>query len=71
MRRLGAGVYETTDGRFRILRTQHDGPRGGTPQRWEIATPDRSGWVIDDWTASRTLAEARTRLIERRQKERV
>lgn len=66
LNRIAAGVYETPDGRHRIVRQAWDGsgPRGGTSTLWEHATPDRwSGWVLQGPLGD-TLREARMRLAE-------
>jgi hypothetical protein len=68
LRRIESGLYELEDGSARIVRTEWDGPRGGTRKLWEWMAPDRwVGWVIDDRAGypSRTLREAREQAAQR------
>jgi len=65
LRRRGPGSYETLDGRWAIIRTEWDGPRGGHYYLWEIATPDpHGGWIIDGTGACNTLRGARENLAK-------
>jgi hypothetical protein len=62
-RRIVAGLYESEDGRHRIVWCSAEGcgPRGGTAVSWELMVPDRTGgWYIDMWLG-RTLREAKER----------
>lgn len=67
LRRVYPGAYETLDGKRRLIRTERDGPRGGTPILWEsayFAAYPRSGgcWILDNDVIERTLRDARARL---------
>lgn len=54
LRRVSAGVYETRDGRFRVL-------------HWDITAGNRKSWAVSEWDGTgwdfvcevRTLADAR------------
>jgi hypothetical protein len=60
LRRIAPGIYETQDGRSRVIRTAglYEGPQGGQRDMWEIVHMERDAWVPDG-PAYRTLKEAR------------
>ena len=66
LRRLRPGVYQASDGRHAIVRTDsHQGPRGGARRIWEIVViDDRADWIVGEYLPERTLRAAQTRLLE-------
>lgn len=75
--RFRAGQYVTHDRRWAVVETglPGDGPRGGTPSRWELARPEPHRVLGTDFNIEtsfgpwRTLREARLKLAELRAQE--
>jgi hypothetical protein len=65
LKRNGPGVYELPNGHQWIIKTEWDGPKGGTRYIWELLDDDKYGPVIRNehgpWT---TLREARAVMAE-------
>ena len=59
LRKIHAGVYETEDGKHRLIRTEWDGPMGGRIYLWEHAMPLGAGWEIPGDIWEWTLRDAR------------
>ncbi len=57
LRRVGDGVYETQDGRFRV---QHWNITAGNRKSWAVCERDGDGW--DFVCEVQTLADARRHL---------
>lgn len=58
--RIAPGCYERVGGAYRLVRTEWDGPRGGTRILWELATLDAvCGWTITSEVIEPTLREAK------------
>lgn len=48
LKRLEAGLYETTDGRYRIDRVDSDDGEGGVSSVWTVTVPPKSEKYRDD-----------------------
>jgi hypothetical protein len=65
---IGPGSYRVTTPHpngtpTNIIRTEWDGPQGGTRYLWEVSTKDAHGWcIMNDSSPGHTLKEAREHL---------
>lgn len=63
LRRLEPGVYETYDGKYRILRWHATDDERGRPY-WEVATMDAGHWTFTcELSPEFTLRDARAALL--------
>ena len=65
LKRIGPGIYAipNREPAQNVVRTEWDGPQGGTRYLWEISTEGPYGWCIEgDHYPTTTLREMREQL---------